>query len=147
MLLLLILILVIVLPVAWLASEFQSTRPLRIALGISAIGISYLVAWSVGQLERFNSNIWFGTASKDLIDNTITELENGNTEQVIAELRTLREKLHPTYENRADYDKLVATYIYAISDSPTLGERNDARRADNIPESHQRWADEKKSEQ
>jgi hypothetical protein len=145
--LVLILILTIALPLAWLAAEFQPNRPLRVVLGICAIAMSYLVAWGVGTLDRLGSNIWYGTASKDLIENTITELESGNTERVIAELRVLRDKLHPTYETRADYDKLVATYVYAISESPTLGERNDPRWADNVPESHRQWADDKKAEQ
>jgi hypothetical protein len=143
----LILILVVTLPIAWLASEFQPKRPLRVSLGIAAIAMSYLVAWGVGTLDRFNSNIWYGTASKDLIENTITELENGNADRVIAELRVLKGKLHPTYETRADYDKLVASYVYAISKTPTLGQRNDPRWADDIPESHQQWAAEKKAEQ
>lgn len=129
------LILVVSLPIAWFASEFQQRRRLRITLGICAIAMSYLVAWGVGSLERFNSNIWYGTASKDLIENTIAELEQGNTERVIAELRVLRDQLHPTYENRADYDKLVGRYVHAVSASPTLGERNDPRWADKVPES------------
>ena len=144
--LVLILILVIALPVAWLASEFQQRTSLRITLGICAIAMCFLVAVGIGSLDRLNSNIWYGTASKDLIENTIAELEAGNTERVIAELRALRDKLQPTYENRADYDKLVATYIYAISESPTLGERNNPRWSDNVPESHRQWADQKKAE-
>jgi len=103
--------------------------------------MSFLVAWGVGALDRLNSNIWYGTASKDLIENTINELETGNTERVVAELRVLGDNLQPTYENRADYDRLVAKYIYAISKSPTLGERNDPRWADNVPESHRQRAE------
>ncbi len=141
-----ILVLVIGLPIAWLASEFQPKRSVRIALGVAAIAMSYLVAWGVGTLDRWNSNVWYGTASKDLIENTIAELQDGNVERVVAELQVLREKLRPGYETRADYDSLVAEYAYAISDSPTLHERNDPRWADNVPESHRPWATEKKAE-
>jgi len=141
-----IFILVIALPLTWLISEFRCNRPVRVALGIAAIAFSYAVAWGVGSLDRWNSNIWYGTASKDLLDNTITELGNGNTERIISEMRLLRDKLHPAYETRADYDSLVAFYVYAISHSPTLGERNDPRWSENVPESHRQWADEKKEE-
>lgn len=79
--------------------------------------------------------------------NTITELEGGNVDSLIAELRVLNSKLYPTYETRADYDKLVASYVYVISESPTLGQRNDPRWDEDIPESHQHWAAEKKAEQ
>ena len=133
----LILILVITLPLAWLASEFQPRKSIRIVLGIAAIGMSFGVAWIAGSFERWNSNIWYGAASKDLVENTIIELENGNADRVLAELRVLRTNLNPTYENRADYDKLIAKYVYAVSDSPTLHERNDPRWADNIPEGGQ----------
>lgn len=63
----LILFLVIAVPLAWLASEFQPRTEIRIALGIAAIAMSFGVAWIVGSLERLNSNIWFGSATKDLI--------------------------------------------------------------------------------
>ena len=129
----LILTLVIVLPLAWLASEFQSRKEIRIALGIAAIAMAFGVAWIVGSLERLNSNIWYGAATKDLIQNTIVELEKGNDERVLTELQTLRAKFHPTYETRADYDKLVAAYVNAISDDPILHERGDPRWADDVP--------------
>lgn len=78
--------------------------------------MAFGVAWMVGSLERLNSNIWYGTATKDLIQNTIVELEQGNEDRVLTELQTLRSKFHPTYETRADYDKLVASYVKAVSD-------------------------------
>ncbi|QDS95675.1 hypothetical protein FF011L_44750 [Roseimaritima multifibrata] len=129
----LILTLVVVLPLAWLASEFQSRKEIRIALGLAAIAMAFGVAWIVGSLDRLNSNIWYGAATKDLIQNTIVELENGNDDRVLTELRALRSKFHPTYETRADYDKLVATYVNAVSDEPILHERGDPRWADDVP--------------
>jgi hypothetical protein len=56
----------------------------------------------------FNANIWFGAASKDLVDTTIAELEAGNQEHVLAALKCLQAKYAPTYENRARYDELTA---------------------------------------
>ena len=129
----LILTLVVVLPLAWLASEFQPRKEIRIALGIAAIAMAFGVAWIVGSLDRLNSNIWYGVATKDLIQNTIVELEKGNDDRVLSELRALRSKFHPTYETRADYDKLVAGYVNAVSDEPILHERGDPRWADDIP--------------
>jgi len=107
------------------------------ATGTAAIAMSFGVAWITASFERWNSNIWYGAASKDLVENTIVELEKGNADRVLAELRVLRTNLNPTYENRADYDQLVAKYVYAVSDSPTLHERNDPRWADNVPEGRQ----------
>jgi len=92
--------------------------------------MSFGVAWIVGSLDRLDSNTWFGAATKDLIQNTIVELENGNDERVLTELRVLRSKFHPTYESRADYDKLVAEYVNAVSDTPILHERGDPRWVD-----------------
>ena len=107
----LILILTIVLPIAWIASEFQNHRWLRVLLGCAAIAMSFLVAYGVGSLEHLNANAWYGGASQNLIETTVEELEKGNTEQVIEELKLLQEQFHPTYENRARYDKLIEDYM------------------------------------
>ncbi|HZW31816.1 MAG TPA: hypothetical protein VFF52_13975 [Isosphaeraceae bacterium] len=103
----LVALLAIALPIAWFASEFQNRRWLRLALGTAAILLSFGIAFAVGSLERFNSNAWFGTASKNLIDATITELEAGHEERVLRSLKALQHKYAPTYENRARYDSLI----------------------------------------
>jgi len=116
----LILVLVIVAPIAWLASEFQRRRWLRIVLGCAAILLSFGVAWIVGSLERLNSNAWYGAATKDLVQNTIEQLEAGNTDRVLAELRRLRSKYYPSYETRSNYDELGSQYVERISDEPVI---------------------------
>lgn len=87
----LILFLVVALPIAWLISEYYDNRGARIALGVCAIAMSFGVAWIVGSLDRLNSNIYFSEATKDLIQNTIIELENDKSEIVLTELRALRD--------------------------------------------------------
>lgn len=123
MLLNLILLLVIVLPIAWLASEFQTSRATRIILGIAAILMSFGVASIVGSLERFRSNTYFGSATKDLVQNTIKELEAGNTERVLSELRRLRSEYNPTYETRGRYADLVSEYVQRVSENPIVHQR------------------------
>ncbi len=110
----LILVLTVVLPIAWLASEFQNQVWLRILIGCAAIAMSFLVAYGIGSLEQLNANAWYGDASKDLIDTTIEELENGNTDKVIIKLKLLQSQFQPTYENRARYDKLIEGYVSGI---------------------------------
>src|SRR5688500_1698743 len=106
-----LLVLTIALPVAWFVSEFWPQRWVRLLLGCSAISLSFLVAAGVGSLDRLNSNAWYGGASKNLIDATVEELESGNTDRVIQELKTLQRDFQPTYENRARYDKLIEDYL------------------------------------
>jgi hypothetical protein len=115
-----IVFLMIALPIAWLVSEFQPHRWLRVLLGCASIALAFQVAWVAGSFERFNSNIWYGAASKDLAENTIRAIENGDADKVAEELRVLSNSLEPTYENRANYDKLVENYVRAISDSPVF---------------------------
>ena len=107
---------------AWFVAELSEYRWLRIAVGgfslTTAIGFTYFAA-SIG--ERFNSNAWYGFATKDLIDSTIANIESGNTKPLLVELKTLQAKFQPTYENRARYDQLVADFI----------ERMDAKRVEN----------------
>ncbi len=102
-----VLLLVVAAPIAWFASEFQDRRWLRLASGTLAILLSFGVAALVGSLERFNSNAWFGNATKELIDRAVTELETGNEARVLRSLKDLQGRYAPTYENRARYDMLV----------------------------------------
>ncbi len=102
---------VVALPIGWLASEFGKSRSLRIALGLMAIASAMGVAYVVGHLWRWNYNAWYGTASKDLIDATVTQIEDGNIDRVMSVLRRLKLDYHPTYENRAHYDELVSEAV------------------------------------
>ncbi len=104
---LLVAVLLVGIPMAWLVAEFQGRRWLRLLLGSLAILLSFVLAAVIGWAERFNSNAWFGVASKRLVDTTIAELEAGNREGVLKSLKTLQEKYSPTYENRASYDILI----------------------------------------
>lgn len=107
----LILLLTITLPIAWLASEFQDRRWLRIAAGIAALSMSFSVATGVGSLAHLNANAWYGGASKNLIDTTVEEMERGDTERLLKELKILQEQFQPTYENRARYDELIEEFM------------------------------------
>jgi hypothetical protein len=103
----------------WVASEFQGRRWLRLLLGISTlmlVGGAFLAA-SIG--ERFNYNSWYGEASGKLIAATVAGIEEGRTDEVLAELKRLRGQFQPTYENRASYDRLVEEY----ADRLTAGRR------------------------
>ncbi len=111
----------VALPVSWLVSEFQPRRWLRIALGCCAIGMCCLVAFVVGTFENFNANAWYGSASKELVDTTLLELEAGHSDKVIQELRVLQSKFQPTYENRARYDELVDEYVIGLGHEPSDG--------------------------
>ncbi|MEL6106061.1 MAG: hypothetical protein AAFU85_08495 [Planctomycetota bacterium] len=113
-----ILFLVVAFPIAWLMSEFGENRGVRITLGLCSIAMAIGVAWIVGKLDRLQSNIYFSEATKDLIQNTIIELENDRATAVLSELRALRDDFRPTYETRDEYDVLVDRYIHALSESP-----------------------------
>lgn len=123
----LILLLVVAFPIAWLIAEFYDNRAVRITLGACAIAMSFGVAWIVGSLDRLQSNIYFSEATKDLIQNTIIELKNDKADDVLIELRVLRDDFRPTYETRGDYDVLVDRYIHSISDAPVEHSDGDPR--------------------
>ena len=46
-------------------------------------------------MERFNSNAWFGSATKELIDAAVTELEAGNRAGVLRSLKDLQGRYRP----------------------------------------------------
>jgi len=99
-----VIVLIAAAPIYWFASEYQNRRWLRLVLGCLAILVSFGIGANV---ERFNSNSWFGNASKELVDATVSELEAGNKDGVLRSLRTLQQKYSPTYEHRARYNDLV----------------------------------------
>lgn len=118
----LVLVLAVVLPFAWFISEFQPNQLLRILLGVAAIALSFWIAGVVGKLDRMSSNTYFGTANKDLIQNTIDQLEKGNSDRVLEGLLALRSKYEPSYETRDDYHELVEQYVASISKEPITHE-------------------------
>jgi len=69
------------------------------------------VAYLVGHLSRWNYNAWYGCASKDLVETTVTQIEDGNIDRVMSVLRRLNLDYRPTYENRAHFDELVSEAV------------------------------------
>ena len=112
-----VLIAVIGFPIGWLISEFRGGRGLRLTLGCLALLMSFGVAFILGSLERLNSNAWFTSASKKLIDASISELEAGHTDHVLDALRQLQSEFRPTYENRGRYDKYVEQAVSRMKSS------------------------------
>jgi hypothetical protein len=61
----LVLFLVVALPIAWLVSEFIAKTAVRIGLGVATMAMAFGVAWIVGSLDRLQSNVYFGSATKE----------------------------------------------------------------------------------
>lgn len=97
-----ILFLTIALPIAWIVSEFQPRRWLRVTLGCLAISMCFGVAYVVGTLERINYNVWFGNVTKDFVDTTIEKLDAGHSAEVLTEMKRLQSQYAPSYENRGN---------------------------------------------
>ncbi len=104
------LVLVVVgLPVAWLMSEFRCGRAVRVSLGIAALTVVTMIVsalWSA--LSHFQYNSDFGFATKDLIEASIEQIEDGHLDRVLKGWRGLNAQYRPTYENRAHYPELAA---------------------------------------
>lgn len=104
----LLLAIIIALPIAWLVSEFRGSRPLRITLGILAIGLMATCIWALNSLTtRFGYNAWYGGATGDLISTSLHQIEDGHLDRVLKAWRGLDQQYRPTYENRAHYNELV----------------------------------------
>ena len=106
-----VLVLVIACPIAWLVSEFKGSRNVRVGLGILSLLLSFAVAWLVGSLNRLSYNAWYGSASKELVDAVLLEVEAGRTTNAVVALKKLQGEFGPTYENRAHYDTLVKAAV------------------------------------
>jgi len=118
-------------PIAWLACEFQERRWPRILFGIAAIASSFGVAALVGALEMWNANAWYGNATKELVDTTIAELEVENQTSVLASLKELQRRFEPSYENRAEYDKLVEAAVQRMKSANRQNREDTAQKKPN----------------
>ncbi len=88
-------VLSVALPGAWLASEFQPRRAIRIGLGVLSMGVMLLIAIVLGTFERLKYNAWYGSVSQQLIETTIIEIEAGRAESLLPPLRKLRDEFIP----------------------------------------------------
>ena len=105
----LLLLIVAIMPIAWLVSEIKnSKKSVRCTLGILAILSCFGVAFLAAQLVRLNYNIWYSSATAELLDSTINQLENKETKFVIKELKTLRSKMRVSYQFKGNYNELAA---------------------------------------
>lgn len=103
-----VLSIIVILPILWFVSEFQSdSRAVRCTLGIFSILSCFAVAWLSGQFVRLEYNAYYGSVTKNLLNITIEKLESGETQTVLQELKTLQGKYQPTYENRAHFHELA----------------------------------------
>ena len=77
--------------------------------------MSFGLATLVGMLQEFHYNAWFGENTKKLVDETVQQLEVGNTTNVLSALKQLQEAYQPTYENRAKYNLLVSNAVSSMN--------------------------------
>jgi hypothetical protein len=105
----LILLSLAALAIGWFVSELRGSNPgLRIALGILSIAATTFCVSAVNDmLTRFNYNSSYGTATKDLIETSIAQIEDGHLDRVLKVWRATSSQYQPTYENRAGYKELV----------------------------------------
>ena len=99
------------LPIAWLVAEFRGGAGTRRTLGIFTLLWSFGVAALVGALRDFNANVYFTTATKELLQASIEQLRAGKTEAVLREWSRADTQFSPAYENRARYRQTVEQAI------------------------------------
>lgn len=96
------------LPIVWLAAEIRGRLWLRLVLGITTVVAFVVVAHNLGDLGgEWRTNDWFAKTNTKLIDATVSQLDQGNTEAVLASLKNLQKQYHPNYEYRSHFDELV----------------------------------------
>lgn len=118
--LLLLLIATVILPIAWLASEAQSRRWLSVVLGVCAIGVCSFVAYGAGRIPLvFQLNTEFTGASRKLIDTVVEQLEDGQCDKVLAELKSIQPSVYENYENYPRYTEIVDKLIAKLKETET----------------------------
>lgn len=103
----LILIAAILLPIGWLLADIWGSPLVRRTLGVIAILWSFVIAYAIGTLEQLNSNAYFGRATKELLENSVQQMQAGKGDVVQREWIRMIEEYQPTYENRGRYREIV----------------------------------------
>lgn len=103
-------------PVGWLISELKNyDRISRITRGILAIISIILISIAFNIIDRLNYSTNYAIASRYLVEVTITQLEQGNTENVLSSFNKLRNEFHiqggTPFE---EYDKRVREAVFAM---------------------------------
>lgn len=110
-----LLIITATLPIAWLIAEFRAGVAVRRSLGIITILWSFGVAALVGGLQYFNANVYFTSASKELLEASVQQLRTGKTEAVLREWSHANDLFAPTYENHARYKEIIQQAVEGMS--------------------------------
>jgi hypothetical protein len=112
----LFLFLLVASPIAWLVAEFKWSVSVRVTFGfLSLFLVALCMAGLVGVTTKFHFDIWYGENTKSLIDESVRQLEVGNTNQVLKVFKKLQNNFQPTYENRAEYNLLVSNAVTEMS--------------------------------
>ncbi|MCU0858789.1 MAG: hypothetical protein MUC65_10360 [Pontiellaceae bacterium] len=101
----------VAIPTTWLFADLKRSPALRRTLGIIAMLWLLLMACLFGLVSGYEANWYFTSTTKDLLQISTEQIEAGNTDAVFQAWKHLDEKLHPTYENRANYRALVDSTI------------------------------------
>jgi hypothetical protein len=112
----LLIIATIAFPCGWLIAEFKANVFVRCLVGLATMAVLCFATAIATGVMSFQSNVYFGDNAKLLIDTTIEQLDNQNTEAVLASLKELQRNYHPTYEHRARFEELVKTFADSFGD-------------------------------
>ena len=111
-----ILFMILGFPVGWLISELKNyDRKSRITRGIFAIISIILISIAFSVIDRLNYSTNYALASRHLVEVTITQLEQGNIENVLSSFKNLRNEFHiqggTPFE---EYDKRVKKAVLTM---------------------------------
>jgi hypothetical protein len=85
---------------------------LSVVLGACAIAVCSFVAYGAGRIPLvFQLNTEFTGASRKLIDSVVTQLEAGNSDKVLADLKVLQPTVYENYEDYPRYTEIVDKFV------------------------------------
>ena len=64
---------------------------------------------------RFNQNIWYGTAARQLLQSSTSALRNGQSDSVAKEFDKMEDDLEVTYEHRGNFKELAEETVKRLS--------------------------------
>jgi hypothetical protein len=102
-------------------TALRKKRNERIVFAVSAFMWSCLMLELAGWAESLNYNIWYSSATDDLLTASIQALEENKEGELLREMKALQESLVVTYEMRGDYPDQVLKTVEKLTPKAESG--------------------------
>lgn len=129
------LLVTVILPLLWLLAEFKAQKTFRMALGIIAFSCALATIFLMSWVTKISTVQPVAESIHGLVDTTISKLEDGDVQKVLAVLRDLNNDYKPVTRVQESYLKELNTANTTLKSKEAL----DINLTENSPFHKETW--------